>query len=154
VCGKTYSITDGIALLGQVPPLSKSDTVLTAESVEALVGLSGPGGYLALVGLGGALCRNLAERAEGVHIIGINPPDDVRAAPTVSKVEAGRIPLKARSVRGVVLAPSYASSPAWLGDAMRVLLPGLRVVGEGAVPTVDGLEIIASAGGVWVGMPT
>ncbi|NNG17015.1 MAG: hypothetical protein HKM89_11085 [Gemmatimonadales bacterium] len=154
VCGKTYPITDGIARLGAVPPLSESDTVLTAESVEALVGLSGPGGYLALVGVGGALCRNLAEQAEGVHIVGVNPPSDRRAVPMVSLLEAARIPLKTRSVRGVVLAPGYAFSSVWLEDAKRVLLPGLRIVGEGPVPAIDGLEVIASAGGVWVGMPT
>jgi uncharacterized protein YbaR (Trm112 family) len=154
VCGKTYQVTEGIARLGDVPPLSELDTVLTAESVEALVGLSGPGGYLALVGVGATSCRNLAERVDGIHIVCVNPPSDRQAVPTVSILEAGRIPLKARSVRGVVLAPGYASSSTWLEDAKRVVLPGLRIVGEGPLPAMEGLEVIASAGGVWVGIPT
>ena len=153
VCGRTYPVTEGVARLGEVPPLSKFDTILTAESVEALVGLSGSGGYLALVGVGGALCRTLAERIDGVHIVCVNPPSEGRAAPTVSVLQAGRIPLKARSVRGVVLGPGYASSSAWLEDAKRVVLPGLRIVGEGPLPSLVGVEVIASAGGVWVGMP-
>lgn len=153
VCGKTYQVTDGIARLGESPPPSEVDTVLTAESVEALVGLSGPGGYLALVGVEAALCRNLAERMDGVHIVSINPSSNGRVVPTVSVLEAGRIPLKARSMRGVVLAPGYGSSAEWLEDAKRVVLPGLRIVGEGPVPALDGLEVIASAAGVWVGTP-
>ena len=154
VCGKTYQVTEGMARLGKSPPPSEVDTVLTAESVEALVGLSGPGGYLALVGVEAALCRTLAERMNGVHIVSINPSSDGRVVPTVSVLEAGRIPLKARSMRGVVLAPGYGSSAAWLEDAKRVVLPGLRIVGEGPVPALDGLEVIASAAGVWVGMPS
>ncbi len=154
MCGKTYRVTEGIARLGEIPRLSEPDTVLTAESVEALVGLSGPGGFLALVGVGAALCNNLAERVDGVHIVCVNPPSDRRAVSAVSILEAGRIPLTARSVRGVVLAPGYASSAGWLEDAKRVVLPGLRIVGEGPVPAMDGLEVIASAAGVWVGMPS
>ncbi len=154
VCGKTYQVKEGIARFGESPSLSEVDTVLTAESVETLVGLSGPGGYLALVGVGATLCRNLAERMDGVHMVGINPSSDGRVVPTVSILEAGRIPLKARSMRGVVLAPGYGSSAEWLEDAKRVVLPGLRIVGEGPVPAMDGLEVIASAAGVWVGVPS
>jgi hypothetical protein len=31
------------------------------------------------------------------------------------------------------------------------VLPGLRVVGEGEDPPGDAIELMASAGGVWVG---
>lgn len=153
MCGKTYAVTDGAALLGEVPPLSESDTVLTAESVEALVGLSGPGGYLVLVGVGAATCHAVAERIEGVHVIGVNPPGDRLAAHSVSVLDAARIPLKTGSVRGVVLGPGYASSSTWVEEARRVVLPGLRIVGEGPDPVPNGLEILASAGGVWVAVP-
>jgi hypothetical protein len=33
---------------------------------------------------------------------------------------------------------------------VRCLLPGLRVVGEGATPSAPELEVLASADGVWV----
>ena len=147
-------MAEGVARLGAVPPVSVSGTVLTAESVEAFVGLSGPGGYLVLVGVGGALCHDVAERVEGVHIVGVNSSEEHQPDSSLSMLEAARLPLKARSVRGVVLAPGYASSSAWLEDAIRVILPGLRVVGEGPLPAMDRLEVIASAGGVWVAVAT
>ena len=154
LCGKTYAITDGVARFAAPPPVAAADSVLTPTALEALVGLSGPGGYVALVGVADALCRGLADRIDGVHLASLNPPDRSRETPSISVLEGSSIPLKSRSVRAVVLASGYAAEPHWLGEARRVLLPGLRVVGEGPDPTVEGLEVIASAGGVWVGLPT
>lgn len=154
VCGKTYAIVDGVARFDAPPRVAVTDSVLTTTALEALVGLSGPGGYVVLVGVADALCRGLADRIDGVHLTSINPPVHSRETPAISVLEATSIPLKSRSVRAVVLASGYAAEPHWLAEARRVLLPGLRVVGEGPVPTVGGLEVIASAGGVWVGLPT
>ncbi|TFG53061.1 MAG: hypothetical protein E4H37_04280 [Gemmatimonadales bacterium] len=154
VCGKTYAIADGVARFDAPPSVDETDSVLTTTALEALVGLSGPGGYAALVGVADALCRGLADRLDGVHLASINPPDHSREIPSISVLEGTSIPLKSRSVRAVVLASAYADEPHWLAEAKRVVLPGLRVVGEGPVPTVGGLEVIASAGGVWVGLPT
>jgi len=53
-------------------------------------------------------------------------------------------------MRGVVLGPGYAGDPHWVAEAARVLLPGLRVVGEGPDPAGGALEVAASAEGVWV----
>ena len=50
VCGRTYLITDGVLDLGGAGLPDPGPTLLTAEAVTALVGLSGPGGYLVLVG--------------------------------------------------------------------------------------------------------
>jgi hypothetical protein len=44
-----------------------------------------------------------------------------------------------------------ALSGPWVQDAVRATLPGLRVVGEGGPPVLEGLEVLADAGGVWVG---
>jgi hypothetical protein len=71
----------------------------------------------------------------------------------VSLVRAGRLPLKSRSMRGVVLGPPFGQEEAWVRDAARVVLPGLRVVGEGPVPPASVIDLLASAGGVWVGVP-
>ena len=54
-------------------------------------------------------------------------------------------------MRGVVLSGEFGSDPAWIREAARVLLPGLRVVGEGADPDSRLVDVIASAGGWWVG---
>ena len=55
LCGRTFELTDGALDLGESadPPAA---TRLEPEALTALVGLSGPGGYLVLVGApGGAL---------------------------------------------------------------------------------------------------
>ena len=152
VCDRTYDVVDGVARFDTPPSTGAADSVLSAAAVEALVGLSGPGGFVVVVGVPGVLGRGLADRLEGVHLVSVNPVDAPRETPSISILEGRTIPLKARSVRGVVLAPGYASEAQWLEEARRVVLPGLRVVGEGPDPVLDGIEVIASAGGVWVGV--
>jgi len=49
------------------------------------------------------------------------------------------------------LGKPYADDPIWVRDAARLVLPGLRVVGEGDRPPEDLIDLMASAGGVWVG---
>ena len=54
-------------------------------------------------------------------------------------------------MRGVVLGRGFADDPHWVSEAARVVLPGLRIVGEGKDPPDDLIELMASAEGVWVG---
>ena len=49
VCGRVVRVEKGIADFGGGSP-STADTWLTGEAVAALLGLTGPGGYVALVG--------------------------------------------------------------------------------------------------------
>jgi hypothetical protein len=88
----------------------------------------------------------------GVALVGVNPDPAVTDAPGISVLRGGRIPLKSRAVRGVVLGRPYADDPYWVGEAARVVLPGLRVVGEGIDPPSDVIDLMASAEGVWVGV--
>jgi hypothetical protein len=118
------------------------------------VGLHGPGGYLALVGSVGDDWQRIAELNPGVALVAINPGPVVTDAPGVSVIRSGRIPLKSRSMRGVVLAGPYGDNPHWVREAARVVLPGLRIVGEGADPSPEVIELMASAEGVWVGAKT
>lgn len=150
VCGSDYRIEEGIARFGGAPAEPAGESALTGEAIAPLVGLGGPGGYLVVVGAVGARWREIAEQIPGVGIVAVNPPGEVAdqpGVPVLSVVQAGLIPLKARSVRAVVLGPGYAS---WAADAGRVVLPGRRVVGEGAAPPDGGLALLASADGVWV----
>jgi hypothetical protein len=71
----------------------------------------------------------------------------------VSVLRGGRLPLKSRSMRGVVLGKGYAASEGWIREAARVTLPGLRIVGEGVNPAAELIGLLASAEGVWVGSP-
>ena len=153
VCGRTFQVVDGVFDSGGEPAVSSAeDTALTPESATVLTGLHGPGGYLALVGPVASLWEEIAERNPGVGLVAINPPAEVIDRPEISVVRGQRIPLKSRSLRGVVLGKSYGDNPYWVREAARVVLPGLRIVGEGADPSGNSIDLMASAGGVWVGV--
>jgi hypothetical protein len=85
-----------------------------------------------------------------VHVLAVNPPIGVPTGLGVSMARGGSIPVKSRHLRGVALGPGFAADGAWVAEAVRCLLPGLRVVGEGATPSAPELEVLASADGVWV----
>jgi uncharacterized protein YbaR (Trm112 family) len=151
VCGRTFELVDGVFDAGSGPEPGKQPTALTAEAATVLAGLSGPGGYLALVGPPASLGREITERMPGVALVAVNPPADMADGDGVSVIRSGRIPLKSRSLRGVILGRPYADDPWWIGEAARVVLPGLRVVGEGADPPGESIDIMASTGTTWVG---
>ena len=154
VCGRTFRLVDGVFDTGDAPPAAPSGSgpsPLDAQGLTALLGLSGPGGYLALVGSVTALGEEFAEANPGVALVAVNPADGVSGSSRLSVLRSGRIPLKTRSMRGAVLSRPYADDPSWVREAARVVLPGLRIVGEGADPPSDLIDLMASAGGVWVG---
>src|SRR5690349_20439795 len=151
VCGRTFAITDGILDLGGAPEPGAAETRLDAGGLAALAGLHGPGGYFTIVGAPASLWEELQETNPGVALVAINPALEVRDASGLSVIRSARIPLKSRSMRGVALGPSYADDPGWIAEAARVVLPGLRIVGEGSNPSEDTIDLMANAGGVWVG---
>jgi uncharacterized protein YbaR (Trm112 family) len=153
VCGRTYSLTEGVLDLGGGQTPLPVGSLLTAEALTALVGLSGPGGYLVLVGNPAGEWREVAQRNRGVGLVAVNPPPDVVDEPGVSVIRASTLPLRSRSMRGVVLGGPFGGDPKWVAEAARVVLPGLRVAGEGPVPGGSVLELMAAAGGAWVGTP-
>jgi len=151
VCGRTWAVAEGVAELGGPPPAPPSGAALDPGAMHVLLGLSGPGGYAALVGSAAEVWRGLTEELKGVGLVAVNPPAGVAdAAPLLSVVRAPIIPLKARSLRGVVLGAEVSDDPHWVREAARVTLPGLRVVGRGAEPELPELELLASAEGHWV----
>ncbi|HET6837670.1 MAG TPA: hypothetical protein VFH24_06470, partial [Gemmatimonadales bacterium] len=150
VCGRTFELVDGVFDAGSSPEPANQPSALTAEAATVLAGLSGPGGYLALVGPPASLWRDIAEQMPGVALVAVNPGLDVADGEAVSVIRGGRIPLKSRALRGVVLGKPYADDPWWVGEAARVVLPGLRVVGEGSDPPADSIDIMASTGTTWV----
>ncbi|HJR50386.1 MAG TPA: hypothetical protein VJ794_04720 [Gemmatimonadales bacterium] len=153
VCGRTYVLGDGVLDLGGGETALPEITLLTAEALSAFVGLSGPGGYMVLVGRPAAAWREVAERNRGVGLVAVNPPAEVRDEPGISVLRSGVLPLKSRSMRGAVLGTPFGGDAGWVREAARVVLPGLRVVGEGPVPDSSSLELMAAAGGAWVGTP-
>jgi uncharacterized protein YbaR (Trm112 family) len=151
VCHRTFTLVDGVLDVGGAPTVEDTPSALDAESLSALVGLGGPGGYLVLVGAPAAAWREVAELNPGVGLVAVNPPAPVADQATLSVVRGSRLPLKSHSMRGVALGRPFATDPVWVGEAARVLLPGLRVVGESADPGTESIDLMASADGVWVG---
>ena len=149
VCHRTLYIRDGILDTGDAPPPATSEPTLDGASAAALTGLGGPGGYLVLVGPIAGRWREVEGTLNGVSIVAVNGPAALADARGLSVLRSARLPLKAASMRGVVLSGAFGSDPAWIREGARVLLPGLRVVGEGEEPDPALVEVIASAGGWW-----
>jgi len=154
VCDRRFTLRDGVLDTGGAPPASAAGpTRLSPDAIAALAGLGGPGGYLVLVGSPAAEWQGVADRIPGVGLVAVNPPDGVVDEEGISVLRGGRLALKSRSMRGVVLGAPFGGAPGWVEEAGRVVLPGLRVVGEGTDPPPDGIDLMASADGVWVGSP-
>jgi uncharacterized protein YbaR (Trm112 family) len=150
ICHRTLSIKDGILDVGDGPPADESEPTLDGASVAALTGLGGPGGYLVLVGPIAGRWREVEGVLNGVSMVAVNGPPSLTDARGLSVVRSARLPLTSASMRGVVLSGAFGSDASWVREAARVLLPGLRVVGEGPEPGAGLVDVIASAGGWWV----
>jgi len=155
VCHREYIIKDGVVDFGAGPaptatphPAPRTD----ASTLQALLDLSGPGGYVVLVGAAARHAVGLAALMGGVHFIGVNAPPDVEELPVLSLVRsATAIPLRQSIARGVVVGADLARAP-WLVEARRVLLPGRRwVVESEAVELPEGISKLAAGQGLSVG---
>lgn len=156
VCGRTFALQDGVLDIGGEPDLDEPGpgvpvSSLAPDALVALAGVNGPGGYLVLVGPPARQWRAVAGLLPGVGLVAVNPGQGTRDESGLSVLRGGRLPLKSRSMRGVVLGRGYAAVDGWVREAARVVLPGLRIVGEGGTPPPDLIELMASAGEVWVG---
>jgi hypothetical protein len=151
VCGATYRVVSGVAELGGTASDPGGGTPLDPEAMHLFLGLTGPGGYVVLGGAAAEGWRALAARNPGVAIVAVNPPAGVDdEGPVLSVVRAPIVPLKTRSMRGVVLDASLGADPRWVREAARVTLPGRHVVGQGPTPELDELELLGSAAAAWV----
>ena len=154
VCHKEYAIKDGVVDFGgTVATLPPSPVPLPdAATLQALLDLSGPGGYVVLVGAAARHALGLAALMGGVHFIGVNAPPDVAELPVLSLVRtAAAIPLRQTIARGVVVGADLARAP-WLVEARRVLLPGRRwVVESESVELPEGISQLAAGQDLSVG---
>jgi uncharacterized protein YbaR (Trm112 family) len=169
VCHKEYPISRGIVnfrrsrervatedsgsrprVAAYVPPspLPSAD----ATDLQALLELSGPGGYVVLVGSAVRQAPRLSSLMPGIHFVGINAPLEMEEQQTLSLLYANeRVPLRTAVARGVVVGADLATSP-WLVEAHRVLLRGRRFVVENEEPELPiGLLKLAAEQGLWVG---
>jgi len=160
VCHKEYPIARGIVNFRRskervlkdvyVPPspLPSAD----ATNLQALLELSGPGGYVVLIGSAVHQAARLGGLMPGVHFVGVNAPAELEEQPMLSLLYANeQVPLRASVARGVVVGADLATSP-WLVEAYRVLLRGRRFVVENEEPELPiGLVKLAAENGLWVG---
>ena len=164
VCGREYAIVRGVVKFsgsgerGAVPSVAPSGTAprsllpVDAETLQALLDLSGPGGYVVLLGSAARHAIGLAGLMSGIHFVGVNAPADVEELPVLSLLAcATMIPLRQTVARAVVVG-SDCLGDAWLAEARRVLLPGRRLVIESdRVAPPAGLTRLALGQGLFVG---
>jgi uncharacterized protein YbaR (Trm112 family) len=166
VCRKEYPISRGIVNFrrskervskessGPRPAYQPPSPLPSAEAahLQALLELSGPGGYVVLIGAAARQAPRLSALMSGIHFVGINPPVELDEQPTLSLLYASeKVPLRTAIARGVVVGADLATS-AWLVEAHRVLLRGRRFVVENEEPELPiGLMKLAAENGLWVG---
>jgi len=148
VCGRTTRIAEGIADFGGAPA-AIGRTSLTAEAVAAFLGLSGPGGYVALIGGVTSLAPELASLLPHTGLVLVNPAENTQDQ-AAGILRAARLPLKTSSMRGVAIGADFAGEPEWLNHATGVVLPGLRIVAEAGEPPPS-IELLARSPECWVG---
>ena len=164
VCRREYPMRKGVVDFtgsgkreaGRVAegPLPPSPVPLPehAQTLQALLDLSGPGGFVVLLGSAARHAVSLAGLMGGIHFVGVNAPPDTEELPVLSLLKAPRmIPLRQSMARGMVVGAELAAAP-WLAEAVRVLLPGRRFVVEGEkIPLPAGTKRLASGEGLFVG---
>ena len=156
-CGKEYPIVKGVAHFSgaSVAPSGtapRSPLPVDAEALQALLDLSGPGGYVVLLGVAARHAVGLAGLMGGIHFVGVSAPDDMEELAVLSLLACETmIPLRQTVARAVVVGSDRVGAE-WLVEARRVLLPGRRLVIESEqVAAPVGLTRLALGHGLFVG---
>jgi len=155
VCQKEYEIAAGVVYFGgrgkRDGVAATREPTTDAQTLQALLDLGGPGGYVVLLGSAARHAVGLAAVMGGIHFIGVNPPPGLEELPVLSLLVCEcTIPLRDAMARGVVVG-SESSGAAWLAESRRVLLPGRRLVIENETARPDGVTQLATGQGLFVG---
>src|SRR3989442_11022700 len=135
VCRKEYPIVKGFVYFtrgrgkaeggkgSRFPPAD-------AQTIQAVLDLSGPGGYVVLLGSATRHAVGLAGLIRGIHFVGTNPPPEAEELPGLSLVESATIiPLRHSIARGVG-AGAELGRASWFAEAAGGPLPGGRGLPE------------------------
>ncbi len=166
VCGKEYPVVRGVANFSgggmrdagsgtSAEPTHLASSIshpADAETLQALLDLSGPGGYVLLLGCAARHAANLAGLMGGIHFVGVNAPAELEELPVLSLLTCETlIPLRQTVARAVIVGSDHLGAE-WLAEARRVLLPGRRLVIESEqVAAPAGLTRLALGHGLFVG---
>ncbi len=143
-CQREYPIVNGVVRFGTRPAVPPVPALPNPVDIIALLGITTPGGCAVFIGSGTEAARAFQEMVDGVHCIAVNAE-----APGCSSLEsASAIPLRDAMARGVVLGGEYAG---WAAEAVRILLPGLRIVTLGGKAPIAGLGDVVQGEGMMVG---
>lgn len=145
-CGWSTAWTDSVPDFGD-GWRGEGAPAFDASAAVAMLGIDGPGGWVALAGNAGTLTTDLGSLMPGVSFVAINPPLVTLPAANTSVILSGAWPLKTHSMRGVILGDDAAQ---WAASGMLSTLPGLRTIGVGEPPSGENLQLLGDAGGVWV----
>lgn len=153
VCSREYPIVKGVVCFsgGEATP-PRDLKAPDSETLQALLDLSGPGGYVVLLGAAARHAIGLADLMGGIHFVGVNAPADVEERPVLSLLQCETaIPLRQTMARAVVVGRDRVDAR-WLVEAQRVLLPGRRlVVEDDGVALPAGITRLALGQGLLVG---
>src|SRR5881628_2759456 len=159
-CGREYPVVRGVVRFsgsreqgagsGAVPsataPRSPLPAPVDAHTLQALLDLSGPGGYVLLLGSAAQHAVGLAGLMGGIHFVAVNAPDDVEELPVLSLLACETmIPLRQKVGRAAVVGRDRLG-PEWLAEARRVL-----VIESERVALPAGLTQLALGHGLFVG---
>lgn len=153
---REYPIVGGVADFcaadpDLVLPETGPDTAMDASTVQALLGLTTPGGYVVVLGSAAGDAADLAALLQGVQVVALNPPGNAAPAHGVSVLRGPiPVPLRTSMARGVVVGREYAAEP-WLSECSRILLRGLRLVVLDEEVAVPHTSRMVSGKGMWVG---
>lgn len=145
-CGWNCSWDDDIPDFGGGRRL-EGEPKFEADAVHAMLGIDGPGGWVALAGRAGLVAHDLSRLLPQVGIVAINPPPDVADSGEVSILTSGTWPIKRHTLRGAVVGLDAAE---WFEAALGSVLPARHLIGEGKPIATPQARILATAGGVWV----
>lgn len=155
ICTAEYAIRDGVVEFGAstAPPHARPRHADDVVRLAALLGLSTPGGTIALGGAWQPLAAPLAALTS-VRVLLVDPPLAEPLRADVSAVRGGdTLPIAASSVRGVALDASTASAER-LASAVSALVPDGRLVAPASVALPDGVVELARDADEWVAKRT
>ncbi len=150
-CQREYPIESGVVAFAEPPSPPGSAWEMPEPGVlPALLDMSGPGGFVVLVGSAVQGLDALAAAIEGVHYVAVNAPGDFAPHPRLSRLTGEVLPLRTSMARGVVVGREWADD-FWLREAVRVLLRGRRLVVLSEQADPEGVNQLAAGKGMWVG---